>query len=335
MNFNMITLTIDNKAPINVLGRKYYIDCVPRFSWSNSGLEFRACFDRFTVFFSDYTADQPCYVKISVDGVESKHCVSGKMPCAVLEGFKNTPHDVTIRRISEGDALLTIEKINLYGKEPQMLLPKPKKYNYRLEFLGDSITAGYGVTAPNTQTTYFTCEQDSTQSYAFLTAKKLNADIRTICISGQGIVHSCGEMVGIRMKEILKLKARDGSLYSNYDEYTPDVFIANVGTNDRKANMSDEEFINGANELFTEIRKMYPTSHIVWMYGAMEHAFEEQVRIASEQIKKNDKNFSLLIVKSVYGIPELYGTCSHPNANSSEKNAKLLAKHIQKELSKR
>ena len=46
--------------------------------------------------------------------------------------------------------------------------------NERLEFLGDSITAGYGVLAPKDRNTFYTYEEDSTSTYAYMTAQLLD-----------------------------------------------------------------------------------------------------------------------------------------------------------------
>ena len=125
MNFCTKDMQITKGENFRLYGRPFYVDGIPALSWSNSGIEFCADFERFTVYFGDYVSEMPVYVKIYVDGKEFKHAVSGKNNAAVLEGFKNTPHTVKILRISEGDVLLTVRFIRIFGSHAEFL-PLPK-----------------------------------------------------------------------------------------------------------------------------------------------------------------------------------------------------------------
>ena len=326
MNFESKTLEIREGGCFRILGRQRIIDNIPRFSWSNSGIEFCASFDRMTVLFGEYNADQPVIYKIYVDGFEVKASVMGKGVTSVVENLRDRMHKVKIIRISEGSLLTFIDKIIIYGNNPEFSLPAESK-KMKLEFLGDSITCGYGVLASKDVKTVNTYEEDSTMSYAGLTAEALNAEIRTECISGQGIVHSCGENVGIKFIEILDMVSRDKSGYK-CDGYVPDVFIINGGTNDKLSHVTLDEFVKGGVELLTAVRKMYPETPIIWMYGAMVHVFEVGVVKAVQQFNKQDKNTYSLIVKSINQYKNQTGADGHPNVNGSIRCAGALKKKI-------
>ncbi len=331
MNFNMASLEIRENGGFRILGRKNIVDGVPRFSWSNSGVEFCAKCDRLTVHFGEYNAEQPVYFKIYVDSVEIKACVIGKSVTAVVENLRDRIHKIKIIRISEGSTTAYIDKIEICGKSPEFSMPADTK-KLKLEFLGDSITSGYGVLAAKSRTAYYTYEQDSTKSYAYLTAQALGADIRTECISGQGIVHSSGENVGIKFVDIFDMIARRKPGYK-CDGYIPDVFIINGGTNDKLSHVTPDEFVNGALELLTAIRKMYPSTPIIWMYGAMVHVFDESIVKAVHQFNKHDKNTYCLIVKSIYDYKNQTGAAGHPNVNGSIRCAGILKRKIAEILS--
>lgn len=326
MNFNCLSMEIREEGNFNILGRKYIIDGIPRFSWSNSGVEFCAKCDRLTVYFGEYNAEQPVLFKTFVDGIEVKTAVIGKGVTAVIEGLRDRVHKVKIIRISEGSILSYIDKIEIFGNTPEFSLPESKK-KLKLEFIGDSITCGYGVMASKERNVYLTHEQDSTKSYAYLTAEALDAEIRTECISGQGIVHSCGENVGIRFVEFFDMIARGVPGYK-CDGYIPDVFIINGGTNDKLSHVTMDEFIKGGVELLTAIRKMYPETPIIWMYGAMVQVFADGVIKAVQQFNKHDKNTYCLIVKSIYEYKNQTGAVGHPNVNGSIRCAGVLKRKI-------
>lgn len=326
MNFESKTLEIRENGKFKILGRNYIKDGIPMFSWSNSGIEFCAKFDRITVFFGEYSADQPVMFKIFVDGFEAKASVIGKGITAVVENLRDRSHNVKILRISEGSVCASIEKVVIYGKSPDFSMPTKEK-KLKLEFLGDSITCGYGVLASKFQNAFYTHEEDSTKSYAYLTAEALGADIRTECISGHGIVHSCGENVGIRFIDIFGMVSREESGYK-CDGFVPDVFIINGGTNDRPTVVSLDEFVKGGIELLTAIRKMYPETPIIWMYGAMLHAFDNGVQKAVQQFNKRDKNTYCLIVKSINDYKNQTGANGHPNVCGSIRCAGILKRKI-------
>ena len=332
MNFCTKTMEIKKGGCFKLHGRPYYVNDIPAFSWSNSGIEFCARFDRITVFFGENTAQQPTLFKIYVDNIEIKTSVVGKGITAVAENFRDKIHNVKILRISEGSTCVTVEKIQIYGKSPEFMMP-PERKRLKLEFLGDSITAGFGVLADGERLEYTTYEQDSTKTYAYLTAEALDAEIRTICISGEGICHSCGDMVGIPFIKFFNRTTRGLDGYTP-DDYVPDVFVVNGGTNDKRTHVTSEEFIEGVITLLKDIRTKYPKTPIIWMYGMMVHVFDEELKEAIERFNKSDKNTYCLIVKSVNDYKNQRGTYGHPNVNASVRCAGILKRKIIEVLGK-
>ena len=332
MNFNTKTMEIKKGEIFKLHGRPYYVDDVPKFTWSNSGIEFYAKFDRMTVFFGENTVEQPVLFKVYVDGFEVKTSVVGKGVTAVLENFRDKLHHVKILRISEGSNLISVDKVQIYGKNPEFV-PVPEKKKLKLEFLGDSITAGFGVLADGDKMEYTTYEQDSTKTYAYLTAEALDAEIRTICVSGEGICHSCGDMVGTPFIKFFNRTSRALDGFTP-DDYVPDVFIVNGGTNDKRTHVSSEEFKAGVTALLMDIRSKYPLTPIIWMYGMMVHVFDDELKEAIENFNKTDKNTHWLIVKSVNDYKNQRGTYGHPNVNASVRCAGILKRKIMEVLEK-
>lgn len=330
MNFNKETFSVKKGGLFTVLGRPYYINDTPAFTWSNSGIEFEAVCERFNIHFGENTADEPAFFKIYVDGKEQKACVSGKKSVAIIENLKDTRHKIKVIRISEGSKCITIESVDLFGKEPGLFKSEQTK-KLRLEFLGDSITAGYGVIASGKELEYTTYEQDSTKTYAYLTSLALDAEIRTICISGEGVCHSCGEGVGTPFAEFFQRTTR-GIPGGEKDDYVPDVFIINGGTNDKRSHVTSEEFKSGVKSLLQDVRERYPNVPIIWMYGMMLHVFDEELREAIEEFSKAYGNVHLLIVKAVTDYKNQTGTYGHPNYNASKRCSALLVKKIKEVL---
>jgi len=330
MNFNIKEMDIKRGEKFRLLGRPYYVEDVPNFTWSNSGIEFCARFDRITVFFGKNPVEQPVLFKIYIDKREYKTSVAASGITAVIENLKDKIHTVKILRISEGSYCLPIEKVKIFGKNPEFF-DAPKEKELKLEFLGDSITAGFGVLAEGTKLEFTTYEQDSTKTYAYLTAKALDADIRTICISGEGICHSCGDQVGTPFIKFFNRTCRGVEGYTP-DDYVPDVFVVNGGTNDKRTHVTSEEFKTGVKTLLSDIRSKYPKTPIIWMYGMMVHVFDEELKEAVAEFNETDKNTHLVIVKSVNDYKNQSGTYGHPNVNASVRCSKILVAKIREVL---
>lgn len=333
MNYSNKTMEIKKGGNFVLHGRPYYVDDVPALSWSNSAIEFDARCDRFTVFFAEYVCDVPVYFKIYVDEAEYKFGIIGKADKAIIENLEYKKHNIRIVRISEGGVKAFVNSVKIYGKNPDFFIPKQKN-KLKLEFIGDSITCGFGDMAEVQRNEYATFEQDSTRAYAALTAKELDADIRTECISGQGVVHTCGDEVGTVFSRIFDFTARDIPGYE-CDGWIPDVFVLNAGTNDKRSHVSSEEFENAAYNLLCQIRKMYPDTPIIWMYGMMMHVYDEELKRVVKKFNKTDKNTYLLIVKDIYKCKNETGAVGHPNVNGHERGKKLLVKQIKTILDKK
>ena len=90
-------------------------------------------------------------------------------------------------------------------------------YDLKIEFVGDSITSG---------TKTDTCSQ----SYAYLTAKALNANYNVVSRSGLGLHQNANNGSGGQLPSVYaSVASGDGGYKYDYD---PDLVILNIGTND-------------------------------------------------------------------------------------------------------
>ena len=298
-----------------------------RLSWSNSGIEFLFNGNRAELHFGESFADQPYYVKVFIDKGQQKYCIDGKSPKILLDCQRNTCHHVKALLITENNSPLLLKKIRIYGKTPEFL-PKPEDKKLKLEFMGDSITAGFGVVAAKDQDTFYTYEEDSTQTYAFLTAEKLDADLRTICVSGQGVWKNCAGETGYRFEKIfdMSLRAKDGY---DHSAWQPDVMILNCGTNDVPGKTTEEIMYTEGSALIDKVRKAYPKAHIIWMYGMMNSKFTETLdRLVADKRREGDDKIHFLHVDEIYSQKNEVGAIGHPNVNASVRVSGILSRYI-------
>ena len=325
---NECQISFKDTDKYHIHGRTLSDDSCLNLSWSNSGIEFKFKGERAIVFFEDYICDVPVYVKAFIDGQVQRFGICGKSPKILVDCNKDGLHTVKILRISEGEVYLRFKDIVIYGKTPEFKTPENKK-KLKLEFLGDSITTGWGVCATGEQDIFNTYEQDSTKSYAYMTAELLDAEIRTEAIGGQGVWRNCGKEEGIQFKHMFDMSVRK---IENHDHSTwiPDIMILHCGTNDEPGGTTEEEMFREGNILLDKIRNVYPDTKIIWTYGMMNSKFKTTFKNLIDERRRTDKNVYYLPLDLISRAKNEVGAVGHPNVNASIKVSKKLAGFISK-----
>lgn len=312
---------------IRIKGRHTEKDGCLAFDWTNSGFSFVFNGTGFILSLGKYEADIPAYVKIIVDGNRrQRFAVVNGSEKLIIEGLSDRRHRVDVLKVTEGDAPLLFDEITLLGANASFRKP-PLNSPRRIEFIGDSITAGYGVLGSSKDPSYQTFQQDGTYSYAYLTAEKFNADGRFICNSGKGIVCNCeGNYEDVKAGEYYNRLTRTGGECN--DGWMADVVVLNIGTNDCGGPAPDDLFAQAVKDLVAKIRARYPEAQIIWMYGMMTQPYAELLRNTIREISVTDKKVHFLFVDTMFGNEEETGANGHPNVKASMRASALLAKKI-------
>ena len=199
----------------------------------------------------------------------------------------------------------------------------------KIEFIGDSITCGYGVLAEPTVTGYTTFEQDSTMAYAYMTAEKLNASGRYEAISGQGILCNCNGEKALEITKFYRWTLRDETPW-DFSLWTPDVVVVNAGTNDSWGGVDSAAFGAKADEFLRELREVYPDALLIWAYGMMDVRFTDTLTAVVAAL--GDERVRFLPLAPIDLKNGDVGGGGHPNVNASIRVSDLLAKTIKNEL---
>lgn len=160
-----------------------------------------------------------------------------------------------------------------------------KAKDLKIEFIGDSITCGYGVDDPDKEHHFKTSTEDVTKAYAYKTAQALDADYSMVSISGYGIISGYTDSGKKPEQTIPQYYDKLGFSYNkfadslevaglewNFDNYKPDIVVINLGTNDMsyaKNEMTQAEFEEGYIEFLKQVRSHNPDSYIFCTYGVM------------------------------------------------------------------
>ena len=147
------------------------------------------------------------------------------------------------------------------------ILDKPADKDLYIEFIGDSISNGYGILGNYSQGDGSALWSDATQAYNFLTAEALNADFSNPSWSGLGCKYGYSS---ITMQDVYPAQRYNFDKNTPYDfAKEPDIVVLALGTNDNSKGPDVASIRVGLKEMLELVREKNPTAPIVWIYGMM------------------------------------------------------------------
>ena len=327
-------ITLKN-LPKTLCGRSIFVGEALCLDWTLSGFSCTLSADIAVLHFGELPSTiQPIYIEVTLDGVTTKHAMIGagqKIVLHLADAFSQDVHILRVRRLSEGDQPLLIEGITLYGENAVVLAP-PSAPALRIEYIGDSITCGYGNLGDSDTHEFLTWQEDPTRTYAGLSAKLLGADIRIAAISGQGIVRNCRGELGTPIPDFFHWASSHYREEVDFAAWQPHVVVINAGTNDNGGQVSDEDFGEYADRFLTAVRSAYPDAQIIWAYGMMGLRYDAVLSALIEKRRETDDKITYLPIAPVRHEDGEIGVGGHPNVKGHTRAAKILAKEIKKLL---
>ena len=144
------------------------------------------------------------------------------------------------------------------------LAPKP----HRIEFIGDSITCGYGDEVSTTTPAnfhYTTAASNAYDAYGAVAARALDAEYMAVAYSGRGMYRNNSTAPQtIPQLYTLTLPDEASGPTWNISAWTPDVVVINLGTNDFYAAPTNDALFQSTYLTFLQtLRGYYPSACIV------------------------------------------------------------------------
>lgn len=151
------------------------------------------------------------------------------------------------------------------------LLAPPAPSSKRIEFIGDSITAGYGNEGADQYQSFTTQNENAYLAYGSVAARALDADQFTIAWSGKGVIRNYGgDTTDVLPSIYLRILPYDTTTLWDPSQWIPQVVFINLGTNDFSIGAPDKTAFTTAYVDFVEqIRSQYPNAHIYCALGPM------------------------------------------------------------------
>lgn len=328
------------------IGRTYVQDDVAWLPLSGSAIEFTANGTRLVLEIEgDDSVDNKESLRprfaVLVDGEVVLDDTLSEKKREVKVFDDDSPRTATVEVIHLSEALqgkVGVGSITIDSAATNPIEPTPSR-DFSIEFIGDSITCGYGVEGTNAEEPFSTKTENFMKSYAYLAARALEADYSAVCYSGYGVL-SGWSANGERNEKMLLpplygLVAEGVEQPWDFATHTYDVVVINLGTNDTTYTGSNEgrmeEFERAYTEFLTTVRKHNPQSYIICTMGTMggeelypyiEHAVE-----TFKQEAGDDRVMSYLS-DPIDVEKDGSGANGHPNVISQQKAADQLVSVI-------
>ena len=155
------------------------------------------------------------------------------------------------------------------------LLPPPPLPQRRIEFIGNSITCGYGNESTDRQDPFEYETENHYYTYAQRTARALEAQCHVVARSGIGVYRSYGGPKAGTPDNVMTTEYEYTNLYDrserwDFSRWQPDVVCINLGTNDLSTNNYDARLYRQACQRFLrQVRSHNPAARIVLLCGSM------------------------------------------------------------------
>lgn len=260
---------------------------------------------------------------------------------------KEETHTITLRKISEN----TTGKIICNGFLGEGIIESARQQarQLQIEFIGDSITCGFGNMTEERDRIFYADEENGWMSHGAMAGRILNAEIQMVCCSG------------ITLAELLKKDMWELPAMSKIYQYTDwfmekkqnrmthtewefashfkDVVVINLGTN-------DSTMIDMFQDISLGIRKFEETYYkflhllrekngedtwIICTLGPLDYFLYDSIEKAVKRfvIERNDKKIRCFKYMKTR-IGEGFGACSHPSLRTQERMGMEIADYIQK-----
>ncbi|MBE2216191.1 MAG: SGNH/GDSL hydrolase family protein [Opitutaceae bacterium] len=252
----------------------------------------------------------------------------------LADDLSDGEHTVEVVRLTEGHVGLTHFRgfVLAAGGTP---LPWRETHARRIEFIGDSITCGYGVEVDDPKLHFEPATENFCLGYSGLTARTLDADYVVVSRSGIGMVRNYdGPRDGIPGDAVPAAYGRSLFLRPDsawdFSRFTPDVVCVNLGTNDFSTSGVNVDLFVATYRTFVEqLLARYPKAQLVMLQGPMNTSPE--LRAALDRVRAQLSpevaprvHFLALTAQGSVGL----GADYHPNRAQSEINARELTTYL-------
>jgi hypothetical protein len=361
-----ITVTSSGKFP-SFFGRTLYDEerKAMFFNWTAAGFALRFRGDRLemdvTAFAEDYPgeANNLPWLAVFLDDAREPaqrfRLAEGRQTRLLFTGAGHEEHVLTVVKRSENSkGRVGLHALRLNGEPLDEPPPEPR---LRLEFVGDSITCGFGNLMPPTDAMFNNALEDGLAAYPAVTAALLNAAYQSVCISGIPLCWASDPGYRLRLPDFPDFVpparamevyyayadrchqeaagVHDGFTPWDFGRFRPNAIILNLGTNDAfriavsGGGPAEEAYFTQRYAAFLKLvrRLNGPRPVIACTLGPMNYFLYNAVEkaAAAYRLESGDARVFCLKFGQIDPWGEGYGGLTHPNLNTHARMGRELA----------
>ncbi len=186
----------------------------------------------------------------------------------------NGPHSVNLLKRTEGE----MGKTFFYGvllPENGKIFPAGNIPNRRIEFIGNSITCGYGTEGLNKQEKFHPKTENNYKSFGAILGRAFIAECRFTAHSGLGIVRNYGDKQKISTK-VMAMPGRFNRVFDmdslplwDFSTWKPNLVVIKLGSNDFSTlpHPDKEVYQREYEKLILKVREVYGTIPVFCVAG--------------------------------------------------------------------
>lgn len=325
---------------VKPLGRTFMRDGARILSHTCSGVEFAFRGTSADITLTSNCKSSKARAAFYVDGelVKDTMLNSKEETFRIFESDEPRNCIISVVKLSEAAySNIGVKSINVtseYG-----IIPTPAR-KHKIEFIGDSITCGYGVDAADQYEAFSTTNENGAKTYAALVGKHFKADYNIISWSGIGVYSSYTESSKPNQSFLLPPiygKTAPNELSNDMWDFTqwqPDLVVINLGTNDNtwtKGIQDRADIFGEAYYKFIEqVREANPNAYIICSLGVMGSKLLPEIKEQVALYSANTGDYRITTFEFDYrdGVNDGFGAGFHPSAVTHQKMADKLIPFI-------
>jgi lysophospholipase L1-like esterase len=331
-----------DSSTVRLIGRTARVKDALWLTYTDSGVEFKCTGTQ--VKFNVKQSGNDTRVQVYVNGKVAKRGMVSGSSATITVDLEEGENTVKLIKLSESaQSVFAIDSIDIDGDAPTPTESSSRK----IEFIGDSITCGYGADG-TLKNSFSTATENGSETYAYQTALNLGADYSMVSVSGIGVVSGYtsngkkNEVNGAIMPAVYTSTGfswywLDGATPTNlewdFSDSDTDLVVINLGTNDYSYTKSDsekcKEFEEGYESFLKTVREKNPNAEILCVLGLMGQELYENIENAVEAYKvaEGDEHVATFELSKI-DANDGYGVDYHPNTTSHQIAAAELTEKI-------
>lgn len=298
----------------------------PRFDWPGCSIQARFTGTSVSVMLSGGNNDFDVFIDGALKGRIALE--SGKTEYVAAKDLPPGEHTLLVAKRTE--AYYGIAAFDgLVLAEGSTLVTLPPRAEVRIQFIGDSFTAGYGAEGTTVECAELRPWDNNNLAYGPVTARALGAEYSVQAVSGLGMVHNYGDQSPLSAEPMpffldRTLAGRDQPRW-NPSAWSPHLIVVALGTNDFSTAVkpTQAQYSSAYKELITKLRGYHPSAEILCLTYSVDNFQGRYVEALVKEVNAQGDAKVHWANLPALAASEL-GCHSHPNAAGHRKYSEAL-----------